>query len=256
MIHIEVDEIQGVATVRPQTLTGLKQTDFQQLAERIDSYLKDHEKLRGLVIVAEKFPGWESLSAFTSHIKLVRDHHKKIEKVAIVSDSPLLTAAPHLVDHFLNAKVRHFALEDIEKAQNWAGEADVRSGRFVILEGYPDNVLAIRAEGTITRKDYEETLIPLALEKIGTHGKVKMLYWCGPGFEGFSAGAMWDDARFGLMHMTDFSKIAFVSDVKWLRKAMKLFAPLVRMPVQLFHDGDIEDAKVWIIKDQMDEKGG
>jgi hypothetical protein len=65
-------------------------------------------------------------------------------------------------------------------------------------------------------------------------------------FEGFTAGAMWDDARFGLMHLGDFLKIAFVTDVEWLRMSMKLFSPLLRMPTQVFHNAEIEDAKRWI----------
>jgi hypothetical protein len=163
-----------------------------------------------------------------------------------VSDSRLLSAAPYLADHFVSAKVRHFAFADIEQAKAWAASEDVRSGRFSILDGYPDNVVAFRAEGVITREDYEETLIPLVEETISARGKVKLLYWCGEEFKGFSAGAMWDDARFGLTHLGDFSKIAVVSDIEWVRQSVKLFAPLMRAPVQVFHNADIEDAKRWI----------
>ena len=125
----------------------------------------------------------------------------------------------------------------------------MRSGRFLTLEGYPDNVVAFRAEGVITRDDYVETLIPIAEEKIRTGGKIKLFYWCGEEFKGFSAGAMWDDARFGLMHLGDFLKIAVVSDIEWVRQSVKLFAPLVRAPVPVFHNAAIEDANCWITDD-------
>jgi DNA polymerase-1 len=94
--------------------------------------------------------------------------------------------------------------------------------------------------------DEKDELIPLIEEKIRTQGHIKLLYWCGKEFEGFTAGAMWDDARFGLMHLGDFLKIAFVTDVEWLRMSMKLFSPLLRMPTQVFHNAEIEDAKRWI----------
>ncbi|MBL4750480.1 MAG: STAS/SEC14 domain-containing protein [Amylibacter sp.] len=93
-----------------------------------------------------------------------------------------------------------------------------------------------------------KTLIPLIEEKIRTQGQVKLLYWCGAEFESFTAGAMWDDARFGLMHLGDVSKVAFVTDVEWLRMSMKLFSPLLRMPVQVFHNAEIGDAKQWILE--------
>ncbi len=248
MINIEINEAKGIAILQPDTLVGLTQADFKEVTDRIDGYLKEHDRLQGLVIIADRFPGWDSLKAFSSHIKLIKDHHKIINRLALVSDSPLLTAAPHLVDHFVNARVRHFGLSDVKEAKTWVTEAELSSGRFVILDEYPDNVVAIRAEGTITRSDYEETLIPLIAQKIKTQGQVKLLYWCGVEFESFTAGAMWDDARFGLMHLGDVSKIAFVTDVEWLRKSMKLFSPIFRMPAQVFHNAEIEDAKQWIIQ--------
>ena len=249
MIRVDLNEAEGVAVIRPEQMHGLSEADFKELKDLIDHYLKDHDTLHGLVIAAESFPGWEDFKAFTSHIRFIRDHHRAIRKVALVSDSRLLSAAPYLVDHFVNAKVRHFAFTDIEQAKAWAASEEARAGRFVVLDGYPDNVVAFRAEGVITRDDYEETLIPIIEERISARGQVGLLYWCGDEFKGFSAGAMWDDARFGLTHLGDFSKIAVVSDIEWVRQSVKLFAPLVRAPVQVFHNADIEYAKRWIAED-------
>ncbi len=246
MIDIDIDETQGVAILKPTELARLTQDDFKAITDRIDGYLQDHDALRGLVIVADHFPGWDSVQAFTSHIKLIRDHHKRINRVAIVSDSPLLSAAPHFMDHFVTAKVRHFGLAELAKAKTWAAQDVAPLGRFVILEGFPDDVAAIRAEGIITREDYENTLIPLLEDKIKSQGKVKMLYWCGEEFKGFSAGAMWDDARFGLTHLRDLAKVAVVTDVEWLRMSMKMFVPLIGVPMQLYHNAEVEDAKAWI----------
>jgi len=249
MIHSELNEAAGVAIVRPEQMHGLSETDFRQLTDLVDHYLKDHDTLRGLIIASEKFPGWEDLMAFISHIRFIRNHHRAIQKVALVSDSQLLSAAPYLINHFVNAKVRNFSFSDFEQAKTWAASIEARSGNFLKLDGYPDNVVAFRADGIITRDDYEETLIPEVEKKIKAHGKVKLLYWCGEEFKGFSAGAMWDDARFGLMHLGDFLKIAVVSDIEWVRQSTKLFAPLIRASVQVFHNADIEDANRWIKED-------
>ena len=249
MIHLDLNAAEGIAVVQPEQMHGLSEADFKQLTDRIDAYLKGHDTLRGLVIVTKSFPGWEDFNAFASHIKFVRDHHKAIQKVAIVSDSQLLSVGPYVADHFVSAKVRHFAFADIEEAKAWIASDEACSGRFVVLDGYPDDVAAFQAEGVITRDDYQETLIPVLEEKISAQGQVKLLYWCGEEFKGFSAGAMWDDARFGLTHWGDFSKIAVVSDIEWVRQSAKLFAPLMRAPVQVFHNADIEDAKSWIAED-------
>lgn len=249
MIKVDLKEASGVAVVRPESMTALTEDDFKKLKDTVDGYLKDHDALRGLVIVADHFPGWTDFKAFTSHFEFIRDHQKHIEKVAVVSDSPFMSAAPHLIDHFVSAKVRTFGAGDVAEAETWAATEDPRTGRFEILDGYPDDVIAFRAEGDISREDYEETLIPLAQEKIKTHKKIKLLYWIGEGFKSFSAGAMWDDARFGLTHLTDFSKVAVVSDIDWVRTSVKVFAPLMPATVQVFHDAEIDDAKQWISED-------
>ena len=246
MIQIDLKEAEGIAVVRPESMTGLTEDDIKKLRETIDAYLKNHDSLRGLVIVAEHFPGWADFKAFTSHFEFVRDHQKHIQKVAVVSDSPFMSAAPHLIDHFVSAKVRTFDAGDLDEATSWAATEDPRAGHFEILDGFPDDVIAFRAEGEITREDYEETLIPLAQEKIKAHKKIKLLYWIGEGFKSFSSGAMWDDARFGMTHLGDFSKVAVVSDVEWVRMSVKAFAPLLPAPVQVFHNAEIDDAKKWI----------
>ena len=250
MIQIEFNEAEGFAVIRPERMKGLSEADFKELADLVDRYLERHEALRGLVIVAKAFPGWADFRAFVAHMRFIREHHKAIRKVALVSDSRLLSAAPHLVDHFVGAQIRHYAVADMERAKAWVATEEPRSGRFVLLEGYPEDVVAFRAEGVITRRDYEETLIPLVEKTIRAHERVKVLYWCGEKFEGFSAGAMWDDARLGLMHIGNFSKIAVVSDVGWVRQSVKLFAPLMPAPVQVFHNAEIAEAKQWISEDE------
>jgi hypothetical protein len=160
MIHSELNEVTGVAIIRPEQMHGLSEIDFRQLTDLVDHYLKDHDTLRGLIIASQEFPGWEDLMAFISHIRFIRNHHRAIQKVALVSDSQLLSAAPNLINHFVNAKVQNFPFSDIEQAKIWAASIEVRSGNFIKLDGYSDNVVAFRAEGIITHDDYEETLIP------------------------------------------------------------------------------------------------
>ena len=249
MIHSELNEEAGIAIIRPERMTGLSEKDYKQLTDLVDHYLIEHDTLRGLIIASEKFPGWEDLLAFISHIRFVRNHHKVIQKVALVSDSPLLSVAPHIVNHFVNAKVQNFSFSDIEQAKTWAALEEIHPGQFQVLGGYPDDVVALLADGIITHDDYEKTLIPIVKNKIRIHGKIKLLYWCGEEFKGFSAGAMLDDAKFGLMHLGDFLKIAVVSDIEWVRQSIKLFAPFISAPIQVFHNSDIENANRWIIED-------
>lgn len=125
-----------------------------------------------------------------------------------------------------------------------------KTGNFEILDGMPEDVLAIEAKGKITRADYEDFLIPEVTRRIAAQGKVKLLYVLGTGFAGYTAGAAWDDAKLGLLHLGDFARVAVVTDIEWIRMGMKMFAPMLRAPVHLFALDALDEAKVWIASDK------
>jgi len=120
MIDYRILEDKGIVVIEP--VTSLSSDDFLELTTAVDAYLADHEAVRGLLIHSEKFPGWESFAGFLAHIRFVRDHHKKIRRVALATDSPLGTVAQALAKHFVSAEVRHFAYTAIDSAVQWLGE--------------------------------------------------------------------------------------------------------------------------------------
>jgi hypothetical protein len=115
-----------------------------------------------------------------------------------------------------------------------------------LMSGLPDNVLGLSASGEVTAEDYVRTLIPAIEERIGRHGKIRLLYHLGPAFTGYSMGAMWDDAKVGMAHLFDFEKIAVATDVDWCRHAVRLFGLLIPCPVKLFANADLAAAKAWV----------
>lgn len=117
---------------------------------------------------------------------------------------------------------------------------------FEVLDGFAADVLAIAAHGRITREDYEKVLIPEFEKTKAAEGKVKMLLICGDDFTGYSPGAVWDDAKFGFLHMRDLAGVAVVTDAEWLRLGIKALAPLIACPVALFHTSETDAAKTWI----------
>jgi hypothetical protein len=114
-----------------------------------------------------------------------------------------------------------------------------------LIEGLPQNVLAIEAIGKVTHKDYRDILIPKA-EAMMAKGPIRMLYVIGKEFTGFELEALWDDSKFGLMHWHNFSHIAVVADQAWLRAAVTLFTPFFRGEVRIFPVSELAAAKAWI----------
>ena len=122
MIHINLDREMGIVTVTPAA--PLTSEDFIRLAKEVDPYIEKEGKLYGLIIKVESFPGWEDFAGLLSHLKFVREHHTKIEKVAAVSDARIVSIMPRIVNYFINAKVKYFPYESLDEAVAWVQTRD------------------------------------------------------------------------------------------------------------------------------------
>jgi hypothetical protein len=105
---------------------ALRAQDFDALAATADTWIEAHGGLQGIVIHAREFPGWENLGGLIRHVRFVRDHQRRVRRVALASDSRLADLAPRLAEHFVQAEVRRFGYDALDAAVAWAGGADVK----------------------------------------------------------------------------------------------------------------------------------
>ena len=117
MIEHTLDPVNAILYVRP--VSSLEKADFEQLAKAVDPYLETIGNLAGLIIEAPSFPGWDTFGALVEHIRFVRDHHTRIRKIALVTDSKLGDVAQRLASHFVAADVRHFPSGQLDSARQW-----------------------------------------------------------------------------------------------------------------------------------------
>lgn len=110
-----IDE--GILIVTPEG--PLAEADFTSLANDVDPYIVKHGQLNGLMIYAKSFPGWDSFAGMLSHIKFVKDHHQRIGKVAVVTDSGVLSILPQIASHFVAAEIKHFPYQEKKVALDW-----------------------------------------------------------------------------------------------------------------------------------------
>lgn len=150
MEPIVVTKGENVLTV--QINQSLSKDMISKLRGEIDEFINQHDHVPNLVISCKTAPRWNSLGAFADHLDVVHDHHKLIKKVALVSDSAVFSILQKLVDHFVGAKLRHFKEEDLAKAVEWANAPEDAAGAFHLLEGFPNDVIAMEAVGEITTK--------------------------------------------------------------------------------------------------------
>ena len=106
MLNYELNRAESILIVKP--IGPLESTDFEKLAQEVDPYINENGTLKGLMIYAKSFPGWDSFAAFLSHIRFVKNHHRKIKKIAAVTGSSFLSIMPQVANHFVQAEVRHF----------------------------------------------------------------------------------------------------------------------------------------------------
>ncbi len=122
VISFEILKEEGIVILEPSG--PLKQEDFQKLTREVDAYINEKGFVRGIIIHTKSFPGWEDFSAFINHVKFVKDHHRKIRRVAAVTDSKFLKIVPNIARHFVSAEIKHFRYEDMKSAKKWIREED------------------------------------------------------------------------------------------------------------------------------------
>jgi len=108
------------------------------------------------------------------------------------------------------------------------------------------NLVIAMAHGKVTGEDYEKILIPAVEAVLMTHKKVRMLYQLAPDFGGFTASAIWDDAKLSLAHMSAFEAVAVVTDVHWITDSVRFFAFFLHCPVKVFGNDQLLDATQWV----------
>ncbi len=243
MIDIDQSHPEFVV-LRPEG--ALSEADFASLAKAIDTRINETDRVPNFVIRVDRLPYWASIGALSRHFHFVAEHGKIVQKVAVVGDSPLLSLAPEVANHFVSATIRRFPANKLEEAKAWAATEVDDPGQFEIIGGLPRDVVAIRAVGIITAEDYRDTLIPLVEAKLQEHDKLKCLVVLDDDYATYSGDAAWEDTKFDLKHLRDFTRIALVTDIDWMVKTAKLFAPILPYDVKTFPVAELDEAKSWI----------
>jgi SpoIIAA-like len=117
MVNHELRRDAGILVLIPEG--PLEAADFTVLASQIDTYVERHDALRGVLIRAKSFPGWKDFDAVFAHLKFLKGHIHRIERVAVAADGAFANIMPALAEHFVHADVRHFDFADEEAALAW-----------------------------------------------------------------------------------------------------------------------------------------
>jgi len=120
MLDHRLDAARSILYLRPSG--ALQKEDFAALAKTVDPHIEAKGGLAGIVLDIEVFPGWESLGAMAAHFKFVREHHRKVKKIAIVTDAKIGALGEKLASHFVAATIKHFPAGQLQAAEQWISE--------------------------------------------------------------------------------------------------------------------------------------
>jgi len=210
MLHIDIDERKGLVVLEPDA--SLSKDDFERATSQINPMIEKFDGIKGLIIHVKDFPSWDSFGALVEHLKFVHNHHKKIEKLAFVTDSSVIDILEPIAKHFVHPEVKEFAYNELVEAKIWIekNETILTHGLSMGIKRVNENsfFLSFKAIGTLTHEDYvritpilEAALAEVKEPKINVFMDISQL-------KGWKARAAWDDFKIGLKYNFKFDKIA------------------------------------------------
>ena len=93
--------------------------DVAALTRTADEYLASHAKISGVMVQTQRFPGFASVGAFADYARFIADHHARVRRVALVTDSALAPVAEFMANHVVGVKMRHFPFAESAAALGW-----------------------------------------------------------------------------------------------------------------------------------------
>ena len=112
------------------------------------------------------------------------------------------------------------------------------------LADLPDGVIGFEVVGEVHADDYTGTLIP-ALEAAAEAGEVNLVFVLGDRYEGYSAGAAWQDTKLGMRHHMHWHRTALVTDVGWISHVSSTLGFMVPGDFRAFSLAERADAIAW-----------
>lgn len=117
------------------------------------------------------------------------------------------------------------------------------------LKDLPPGVDGVRVSGTVTRAEYDASIVPLFDEARRGGRHLRLLLLCARDVQGLAATAAWDGLRIGVHDLRRIDRCAVVTDNDWVRLAarIKIAASFLwPFPIELFHESEMREALAFL----------
>jgi methionine synthase II (cobalamin-independent) len=116
---------------------------------------------------------------------------------------------------------------------------------MIQLINSPANVAAFRASGEVTKKDYEEVVIPAVEALVNKTDELNFLLELDTNLGNFSAGAWWEDFMVGLKNFGKWHRAAIVTDSDSIISFTNAFSYIAPGEYKGFKKEALDAALLW-----------
>lgn len=106
-------------------------------------------------------------------------------------------------------------------------------------------LLVVKITGRLVKDDYSQ-FVPAVDRLVNRQGKIRMLVEMHD-FHGWTAGALWEDCKFGLHHLRDIERLALVGETRWEKGMATFCKPFTAAQVRYFDHTQAAEARDWAI---------
>ncbi len=102
---------------------NVRANDFDHIRQHIDELIAKHGTIR-LLLDASEFEGWQDVDAAKTHFMFVKEHHNRVERIAILGNHQWQYWLASAIGVFLHPEVKCFESGEQGTAREWLGEVE------------------------------------------------------------------------------------------------------------------------------------
>ena len=110
----------------------------------------------------------------------------------------------------------------------------------------PENVAAFRVSGEVTKKDYEEVVVPTVDALVRKTDQLNFLLELDTDLGNYTAGAWFEDAMLGLKNFAKWHRAAIVTDSDNIISFTNAFSYIAPGEYKGFKKAEIDEALRWV----------
>ena len=116
------------------------------------------------------------------------------------------------------------------------------------------DVIVMRASGTLTTQDYDDAIPELEHALELSDGPLRVMIRL-EDFRGWEIGALWRELEFDLKYRGDFGRIAVIGETELENWGTSLSAPFAEAEMRFFPSSRAAEAEAWLLE-QSDQTDG